>query len=691
MFYPKSQIKTNLYTNGGEYVYSTDKTSYVGDYFITGDGSVYTGKNPNNKPNDLLIPNSTEDISPSDSGSKYNPSTFYLVDDYYYNAKGIDNADILIPPTLPLQIFPTPTEEEYEIGEIQRFFVKKINDIIYIEISQQEYNRYLNQEPTVSYQLYNPFLMPWVITGNRSNAYKVNKKTVERVQANNNFQGLTSYFKDKYDQLFRYSSNENLYTDGTEFINSFTNRSYIGPYHIHPDKGPMVGAQHIDEPHAYLRSISEVYDYDYERTSSYVTQSIEELRYGGLNGPIGNPITGSLTGSINPNPNAFITTWKTTTPTEVIVMGLYSTLTYAFRVDWGDGNQDSYSGTGLTNISHTYQVAGEYDVVINDDFVGINMKEPTATTKNLIKIRQWGNMRWEKLDNSFYDCSYLQRSNCQDIPVLNSIIDAFVGLREMFFNAGTNSATGFFAINRIEDWDIFNVGGAGVGLNIRGMFKNSAFNGYPIGIWNVSAVNNMAQTFEGATEFNMSLSGWDTRTLKFIGSMFKDATSFNNTVDNFDVNSGGINSLNFVFQSATSFNQTCNSWNTSNIQSMNATFRDARAFNQPLDNWDVGNVTNMGGMFRDAVSFDQDISNWNIIKVTNFNFFLRNVRLSNNNYDNLLIGWEATLQGTYPGGAGYTTPSGQVDFGNSQYKVGTAARTSLINTFGWNITDGGPQ
>ena len=125
MFYPKSQIKTNLYTNGGEYVYSTDKTSYVGDYFITGDGSVNTGKNPNNKPNDLLIPNSSEDISPSDSGSKYNPSTFYLVDDYYYNAKGIDNADTLIPPSLPLQIFPTPTEEEYEIGEIQRFFRKK--------------------------------------------------------------------------------------------------------------------------------------------------------------------------------------------------------------------------------------------------------------------------------------------------------------------------------------------------------------------------------------------------------------------------------------------------------------------------------------------------------------------------------------------------------------------------------------
>lgn len=688
MFYPKSQIKTNLYTNGGEYMYAIDKTSYIGDYFITGDGQAYTGKNPNNKPNNLLISNPSEDISPSDSGSKFNPSTFYLVDDYYYNAKGIENANTRIPPSLPLQIFPTPTEEEYEIGEIQRFFVKKINDIIYIEISQQEYNRYFNQEPTVSYQLYLPFLMPWVITGNRSNAYKVNKKTVERIQTNNNFQGLTSYFKDKYDQLFNYSSNENLYTDGTEFINSTTNRPYIGSYHIHPDKGPMVGAQHIDEPHAYLRSISETYNYEYEKTSSYVTQSWEELRYGGLNAPLGKPITGSLTASINPNPTAFITTWKTTITPETIVMGLYSTINYNFRVDWGDGEpEEFYSGTGLTNISHKFNKPGEYDVAINNTFPGINMDETTSTRKNLIKIRQWGNMKWLKLDNSFKDCAYLQRSNCQDIPDLSFISDQFVGLRGMFMNAGVNSATGFFAINKIENWKISDI--AGVGLSMREMFQGSKFNGYPIGIWNVKNVSNMSQMFQQTNEFNMSINQWNTVSLKFMGSMFKGATAFNQPLNNFIISS--VSSMNFVFQDAISFNQPLNNWDTSNVTTMNATFRGARVFNQDIGNWDVGNVANMGGMFRDAQSFDQDISNWNIIKVNNFKLFLRNVRLSNNNYDNLLIGWEATLQGTYPGGAGYTPPSGQVDFGNSQYKVGTAARTSLMNTFGWNITDGGQQ
>ena len=58
MFYPKSQIKTNLSTNGGEYIYASNKLPYSGDYFITGDGKIYTGKNPNNKPNYLLIPTS---------------------------------------------------------------------------------------------------------------------------------------------------------------------------------------------------------------------------------------------------------------------------------------------------------------------------------------------------------------------------------------------------------------------------------------------------------------------------------------------------------------------------------------------------------------------------------------------------------------------------------------------------------
>jgi uncharacterized protein (DUF2147 family) len=44
MYYPKSQIKTNLYTNGGEYILSTSKIEYKGYYYKVSSGKLYSGK-----------------------------------------------------------------------------------------------------------------------------------------------------------------------------------------------------------------------------------------------------------------------------------------------------------------------------------------------------------------------------------------------------------------------------------------------------------------------------------------------------------------------------------------------------------------------------------------------------------------------------------------------------------------------
>ena len=38
MYYPKSQIVPNLYTNGEEYVYAVNSKEYIGHYFATADG-----------------------------------------------------------------------------------------------------------------------------------------------------------------------------------------------------------------------------------------------------------------------------------------------------------------------------------------------------------------------------------------------------------------------------------------------------------------------------------------------------------------------------------------------------------------------------------------------------------------------------------------------------------------------------
>ena len=46
MYYPKSQIETNLYTAGSEFSTIADGREYIGVYWRTSKGKYYTGTNP---------------------------------------------------------------------------------------------------------------------------------------------------------------------------------------------------------------------------------------------------------------------------------------------------------------------------------------------------------------------------------------------------------------------------------------------------------------------------------------------------------------------------------------------------------------------------------------------------------------------------------------------------------------------
>lgn len=258
MYYPKSQITTDLITNGKEFVISNTTTLYSGFYFITGDGKIFSGKNPNEKPNIRLekVSINLDAIANATAEEEILPDSYNIIDDSYFWARGIDVKSINIPPSPPTQIYALPTELNYEVGEFQRYFVKKTNETKYVEISYSEYEKYLNQEQSVDFIMYTPFQLPWVISGNRNNVANVNKNTIERISKSGALIGFKSYFKDNYTQYFRYTSTSNLTTNGTEFLNERTGKNYVGLYHIHPQKGPMVGAQHTPQFHDYLVPIS---------------------------------------------------------------------------------------------------------------------------------------------------------------------------------------------------------------------------------------------------------------------------------------------------------------------------------------------------------------------------------------------------------------------------------------------------
>ena len=257
MYYPASQIVPNLTTNGGEFEYSSNREQYSGSYFATSDGKFFTGVNPNSKPNFRLSQIDNTGINPNNQLQSENiPEDYYVLNDQYYYAKDVDIFAMGEPPSNPTSTFPLPTEKDYKIGEIQRYFLKKVNEILYMEVSQTTFKQYSEKSSGVNYSLYLAFSLPWIVTGQRNKAFNVNKKSVDRIERQKGIQGFKYYVKGRFDQLFRYSKNESLYTEGKEYKSSSNGKLYRGYYHIHPEKGAMEGRQHTKDFHDILIPVS---------------------------------------------------------------------------------------------------------------------------------------------------------------------------------------------------------------------------------------------------------------------------------------------------------------------------------------------------------------------------------------------------------------------------------------------------
>ena len=328
----------------------------------------------------------------------------------------------------------------------------------------------------------------------------------------------------------------------------------------------------------------------------------------------------------------FITIWKTSNPglsnnNQIIIPT--TGVGYNYLVDWGDGTTSTHTGDAL----HTYATAGTYTVSISGTFPQIYFNNDDDKNK-IISIEQWGDNKWMSMFSAFSGCSNL-KGNYTDKPDLSNVTST-----QFMFNA-----TSSFNAN-VSDWDMSNI------KDMRGMFQS-------------------------ATSFNQGLSGWDVSNVENMQNLFAFATSFNQNIGSWNVQN--VISMTGMFQGAELFNQYIGNWNVSNVKEMNGMFNAAISFNQDIGKWNISNVNNIGGMFDSAISFDQNLGNWDVRKINFFGNMFYDITLSVANYDALLIGWD--LQNL----------KSNVTFngGNSKYCAGISARTHLIASDGWLITDGG--
>ena len=202
MYFPKSQIKTNQSTSGGEFIVESTGEEYVGSYFSTSTGQYYTGKNPQDPPVRLLIELESKIINDQTLGTNLTPPSPSNPTIWTWDYLGT-TPTTTEPPLQPTRVYPLPSEQDYKLGEFQRYFLSKTNEPKFIEVDKTQYTKYLNRDENVAYQLYQPISLPWVISGDRNDVYNVNKRTVERTQQQQQIPGFKSYFKEKYDQFYK--------------------------------------------------------------------------------------------------------------------------------------------------------------------------------------------------------------------------------------------------------------------------------------------------------------------------------------------------------------------------------------------------------------------------------------------------------------------------------------------------------
>lgn len=203
-YYPKSQVTTNLYTNGNELCYVSNNVEYIGYYYTTSKGRYFTGKTPSDSLDlELKILNPTLPTSPSNS----QPNVLAL-DEYnfeknvtrYVELKKINPNSVNYLPTY----FPTlPTQQDYVNGEMRRYFCKKTNEIIYLEISKDTYDKLVGRDPQILYQLYLPFNLPWQLTGSKEQVFTTNKNIVELTSVQQKLPMLAEYLKMDFTKYYK--------------------------------------------------------------------------------------------------------------------------------------------------------------------------------------------------------------------------------------------------------------------------------------------------------------------------------------------------------------------------------------------------------------------------------------------------------------------------------------------------------
>lgn len=290
-------------------------------------------------------------------------------------------------------------------------------------------------------------------------------------------------------------------------------------------------------------------------------------------------VLGVVPAPVITDPNAFVSTWKTTGSNQTIDIPLSSWYDdYQFEIDWGDGISESINISTHAPLTHTYTNPGYYHVTISNivDFPGLSYSSCSRNNfpendsrAQLVALNQWGSNQWQILDRAFCGAS-----NLETMPTIAPNLSSVTSLDWLFEAA----------------------------IKMNGNFNN----------WDVSNIYSMAGTFSYTHSFNSPLNNWNTSNVYSMSSIFQHAHVFNQDLSSWDTSN--VQSMDYSFYYSIDFNQSLNNWDTSSLNNAESMFYHAITFNQPLGNWVTTSMSNITAMFYNAHNFNQNLSCWNVLQ-----------------------------------------------------------------------------
>lgn len=262
---------------------------FVGEFFETFKGQFFsgTGPSPNSKP--LIFNDSMETNFPTEGESIFKTE------------------------------FIPPTKKELSNGTFKRYFLQDRRNKNIVEINKSKFdnledNTY-SKKISIDWNLKAPAKDVYFDGVKFEGSESKNKKIV--IEASKTLEGLQDYIKD-YAQYIPASNinfnrfnpppkgintfdlpspssttvvkkaktnqddtpnllRENLFANPGEFIIKETGEKYVGPYHEHPEKGPMVGAKHIRAKHASLQRVKDINQIQ-EQQAENITSTVRQQR-----------------------------------------------------------------------------------------------------------------------------------------------------------------------------------------------------------------------------------------------------------------------------------------------------------------------------------------------------------------------------------------------------------------------------